>query len=127
MLDSKTGQPITGSEYVISFNNLPDSKIAGVDPYWMEGGQRHGILDIPFDPSGVSIAVRSTYGPNWDYVNCDSAKDRGPYRVHWYGVPEILKSGIAAPNNCSKRHTVAKPGEFVFFVRPLSFWEKMRE
>jgi hypothetical protein len=128
MLDSKTGEPITGSEYAISFNNLPDSKIAGVDPYWKEGGERNGILDIPFDPSGVSIAVRSSYGPgNWSYVNCDSVKDRGPYSVHWYGIAEILKTGVAAPNGCSKRQAAAKPGEFIFFVRPLTFSEKMRE
>jgi hypothetical protein len=128
MLDSRTGEPITSSEFAISFDNLPLSKTAGVDPYWKEGGERHGILDIPFDPSGVSIAVRSSYGPGqWSYVNCDSVKNRGPNRVHWYGVAQILNSGITAPNACSKRQAVARPGELVFFVRPMTFWEKMRE
>ena len=128
IFDSRTGLPITGSEFMLSFDNLPDSKIAGLDPYWKEGGERHGILDIPFEPSGVSMAVRSSYGPaNWGYVNCDAVKDRGPYPIHWYEVAEILKSGISAPNHCTKRQIKAAPGEFVFYVRPMTLREKMHD
>lgn len=126
MLDSKTGQSITGSEFVISFDKLPDlSKVSRLDPYWKEGGERNGILDMPFEPGAASIAVRSSYGPaNWSYVNCDSVKDHAP---HWYPIGQILQSGIAVPNWCNKRKATAKPGEFLFFVRPMTFWEKMRE
>jgi hypothetical protein len=129
MLDSKTGEPITGSEFQISLHGLPDlSKISGLDPYWMEGGERHGILEIPFEPGAVSVAVHSSYGPgNWSYVNCDCVKERGPYREHWYLIADILKSGIVAPNHCNRRKGIAKPGDFVLFVRPITFWEKMRE
>jgi hypothetical protein len=131
MLDNKTGQQITTSEFQISFQTLPDlSKIPGLDHYWMEGGERHGILTIPFEPGTVSIAVHSSYRigfANWSYVNCDCVRDRGPYQEHWYSISEILASGIAAPNRCNKRKVIAKPGEFIFFVRPMTFWEKMRE
>jgi hypothetical protein len=129
MLDSKTGQQITTSEFQISFRALPDlSKISDLGPYWKEGGERHGILDIPFEPGTTSIAVHSSYGvANWSYVNCDCVKDRGAYQEHWYSISEILTSGLAAPNRCSKRKVIAKPGEFVFFVRPMTFWEKIRE
>ena len=127
MLDSRTGQPITGSEYEIFFDKLPDlSKVNGLDPYWKEGGRRNGILDIPFEPGAASIAVHSSYGPaNWSYVNCDSVKISSPHRVPWYPINQILQSGIAAPNGCNSRKAAAKPGEFVFFVRPMTFWEKM--
>lgn len=128
MLDSRTGQPITGAEYVISFEKLPDlSKISGLDPYWKEGGQKNGILDIPFEADDASIVVHSNYGPaNWGYVNCDSVKTPALHRAPWYPIKQILQSGIAAPNDCNSRKAVAKPGEFVFFVRPMTFWEKMR-
>ena len=128
MLDSKTGEPITSSEFQLSFQALPDlSKIPGLDPYWKEGGERHGILEIPFEPGAASIAVHSRYGPaNWSYVNCDCVKDR-PYREHWYIIADILKSGIVASNRCNGRNAIAKPGDFVFFVRPMTFRKKMRE
>jgi len=129
MFDSKTGAPITNSEFRISFQALPDlSKIPGLDPYWMEGGERHGNLAIPLEPTATSIAVHSSYGPaNWNYVNCDCVKDRRPYSEHWYLIADILKSGIVAPNRCNKRKAIAKPGEFVFFVRRMTFWEKSHE
>jgi hypothetical protein len=129
MLDSKTGEAITSSEFQISFRGLPDlSKITGLDPYWMEGGERHGILEIPFDPVATSFAVHSSYFPgHWSYVNCDCVKDRRPYPEHWYSIVDILKSGVVAPNRCTRRTAVAMPGEFVFFVREQSFWERMRE
>ncbi len=44
-----------------------------------------------------------------------------------YSIKEILQSGIASANNCGKVRATAKPGELIFFVRPRSFWEKMRE
>jgi hypothetical protein len=69
------------------------------------------------------------------YANCDADKDRGsaehaPSQDRWYPVASILSSGIVAPNNCigkkvpEKLQVVAKPGEFVFFVRPLNSREK---
>jgi hypothetical protein len=97
MLDSRTGHLITGSEYVISFDQLPDlSKINGLDPYWEEGGRKNGILDIPFEPGAASIVVHSSYGPaNWGYVNCDSVKTPALHRVPAYPINQILQSGIA--------------------------------
>jgi len=72
------------------------------------------------------------------YANCDADKDRGssekaPPQDHWYPVAEILAKGLVAPNDCigkkvpEKLQVVAKPGEFVFFVRPLNARERFRE
>ena len=43
-----------------------------------------------------------------------------------YSIKRILESGVAAANTCGKQKVVAKPGELILFVRPMSFWEKMR-
>lgn len=106
MLDSKTGEPITSQEFRILFQALPDpSKISGLDSYWMEGGERHGILRIPFEPGAATIAVHSSYGlANWSHINCDFVKDR---REHWYLITDILNSGIVTPNHCTGRTAIA--------------------
>ena len=83
-----------------------------------------GLLRLPTGADQISV-----YAPDgtWAYVNCDGAKDKQPWPDHWYDVSQILASGIAAPNRCNHRRETAKPGEFIFFVRPMSVWEKMRE
>jgi|1186.fasta_scaffold09901_3 hypothetical protein len=47
-------------------------------------------------------------------------------RTPSHSIKQILESGTVASNQCGKAHVVPKPGELVYFVRPLTFWEKMR-
>ena len=47
-------------------------------------------------------------------------------RVPSYPIRKILESGISAANTCGKFRAEAKPGELVFYVRPLSFLERWR-
>jgi|SRR5208283_1520991 len=44
-----------------------------------------------------------------------------------YSIKKILESGVAASNTCGKFRAQAKPGELIFFVRPRSFWERLKE
>jgi hypothetical protein len=44
-----------------------------------------------------------------------------------YPIRRILESGVSATNTCGKFRAQAKPGELIFFVRPPTFWERMRE
>jgi len=44
-----------------------------------------------------------------------------------YPIKEILESGISASNTCGKFRAKPKPGELIFFVKPRSFWGKMRQ
>jgi hypothetical protein len=44
-----------------------------------------------------------------------------------YSIRKILESGVSATNTCGKFRAQAKPGELIFFVRPPTFWERMRE
>jgi hypothetical protein len=39
----------------------------------------------------------------------------------------VLHEGVTMPNTCGKSSATAKPGEVIIFVRPLSFWEKLKE
>jgi hypothetical protein len=48
----------------------------------------------------------------------------------WYKISDILTLGVVAPNGCGgkkvadKLQVIAKPGEFVFFVRKLNAREQ---
>jgi hypothetical protein len=43
-----------------------------------------------------------------------------------YSIKAILESGITGSNTCGKFREKAKPGELIFFVRPLTWSERMR-
>jgi len=124
MLDSKTGRPITTSEFQVWANHdTSRDHIQWVRP------DKDGAGELTLAHDTDVIRVLAQYGPaQWPYVNCDGSKDRAAKAFdHWYPVSEILNSGVAAPNHCSSRKAIAKPGEFIFFVRPMNFWEKFRE
>jgi hypothetical protein len=126
MVDSKTGQPITTSEIEVRIRaSQTSAQTVGIPPLDVRPN-RDGVGEATFPVAASDIRVYARDGM-WSYVNCDCVKDRGPDRDHWYSISEILTSGIAAPNRCNKRKAVAKPGEFVFFVRSMTFWEKMWE
>jgi hypothetical protein len=44
-----------------------------------------------------------------------------------YRFADAIEHGIAAQNACGKATAQPKPGEFILFVRPLHWWERMRE
>jgi hypothetical protein len=133
MLDSKTGLLIATSDFQVRVNHE-----ATVHGDWVKLNEEGtGKLTLPNDADVVSI--HATYdGAMYIYTNCDAVKDRGSsQRVaspdRWYSVSAILKSGVLAPNDCvgnkvpDRLQVVAKPGEFVFFVRKLTALEQSRE
>jgi hypothetical protein len=126
MLDSKTGKPISTSQIEVRIRASQNStQTAGIPPLYVRPN-KDGVGEATFPVAASEIRVYARDGV-WSYVNCDSVKDRGANQEHWYSISEILASGVTAPNYCSKRKVVAKPGEFMFFVRPMTFLQKMHE
>jgi hypothetical protein len=71
------------------------------------------------------LAAQATYDNTIElFVNCDSVKDNPPTGPHWYKLSDILATGVVAPNGCSGKSAVAKPGEFVFFARAKSWRDR---
>jgi hypothetical protein len=128
MLDSKTGQPITSTEIEVRMRRDPAApQTLGISPAYVRVDQ-DGWANATLPTDASEITVFATYGKaRWSYISCDGAKDQGSYREHWYSISRIIASGIAAPNGCTKRAVTAQPGEFFIFVRPMNFWEKMKE
>lgn len=44
-----------------------------------------------------------------------------------FSTKKVLQEGVVTPNTCGKAKASPKPGQIIFFVRPLSWWEKMKE
>jgi hypothetical protein len=127
MLDSKTGEAITTSEFQIWIGESASTARTGRNPdQWVKPG-KDGIGSATFKPGAGVISIHAQDPSSWGYVNCDEVKPFGWRGEQWYSITQIIQSGIAAPNHCSRRAAVAKPGEFIFFVRSQNFWEKMRE
>lgn len=133
MVDSRTGLLIASSNFLVRINHQQEEH----GNWIVKNEDGTGNLTLPPDTEVVSI--HATYeAATLVYANCDADKDRGsaehaPAQDRWYPVATILSSGIVAPNGCigkkvpEKLQVVAKPGEFVFFVRPLNTRERFQE
>lgn len=71
---------------------------------------------------GDTIRVRA------GYVLCQPhAPDYSWLAATDFSTKEVLQHGIVTGNNCGKATASLKPGQLIIFVRPLSWWEKMKQ
>jgi hypothetical protein len=122
MLDSRSGKLIETSDFLIQVDHKD-----GVYGNWVDLNEDHtGKLTLP--PNASVFAVQAKYNATTNiYIDCDSVRDKPVPLLHWYAVSEILTSGVVAPNGCSKHTAVAKPGQFVFFVRERNWREQIKD
>ena len=65
---------------------------------------------------------------NTSYVSCEPhTPDFSWLATRAFPTKGIVQSGIVTTNTCGTAKASQEPGEIVLFVRPLSFWEKMKE
>jgi hypothetical protein len=122
MLDGKSGKPIVPSNFIARLDHL--------DAVHNELLQlsRSGTGAITIPAGATFLSIQGTYNRSTDiYINCDSGMEKDTHALHWYSVPDILSTGVAAPNECYKgkyaeaTHMDPKPGQFVLFVRELNW------
>jgi len=129
VMDSKTGLPVTKDDLHFylwavkedpgAFSYSPDTVLSG-----NQTGTGTGGVAIPDGLNYIRTWV--SFGPtSWGLVSCDIPKGK-PHAIPIYSVSKILNSGVVAPNLCSRKTATAKPGEFVLFVRQMTFWEAMQ-
>lgn len=121
MIDGASGKPLSSSSVLIRINHLPT-------PHgdWVHANE-DGTATVTLPPDATLLTPQASYGDAMDsYVNCDAVKDKEFVGPHWYAVSEILATGVVTPNGCGKRTAVAKPGEFVFFVRAKNWRDSMQ-
>jgi len=133
MLDSHSGRLIATSNFLVRVNHQEDQH-----GDWVKQNE-DGTGNLTLPASAEVISLHATYdSATHVYANCDADKDHGSADHaaaldRWYPVAQILSAGVVAPNECvgkkvpERLQVVARPGEFVFFVRPLNAREVFRE
>ncbi len=133
MLDSKSGHLIATSNFLVRINHLE-----AVHADWVKQNE-DGTGSLTLPAAAEVVSIHATYdSATLIYANCDTNKDHGSADHAaapglWYPIADILAKGVVAPNACvgkripDRLQVVAKPGEFVFFVRPLNSFERFRD
>jgi hypothetical protein len=127
MLDGKTGQPIVPANFIVRVDHLD-----ATHNEWLKlNDDGTGLVTVPANASFLSI--QGTYDSSMAiYINCDAGMEKNVSTLHWYSIPDILSAGVAMPNECYKgkyaeaTHVAPKPGEFILFVRKIS-WHELGE
>jgi hypothetical protein len=87
-----------------------------------------GPKPLPKDVNTIAITSDEYVDcQEWAKVIPGQAPKDNLNRAPSYRIEKILESGVAASNRCGKFRAEAKPGELIFFVRPRSFWERLKE
>jgi hypothetical protein len=128
LLDGKTGRPISATGILVRANHEPTQH-----GEWSKVNE-DGTVTLNLPPVANVILVHATYENSMVYyINCDGPKAMSTPAELWYSVADIMTEGAVAPNGCvkpkdaDKLKVVAKPGEFVLFVRPLNWRERSQE
>lgn len=81
-----------------------------------------GVVASPVLKYGNTIGVRpflafcQPHGSNYSWLGFEV-----------FSTTNVLQQGVVTPNTCGKARASPKPGQIILFVRPLSWWEKMKE
>lgn len=141
LVDGRNGRPMVGTSAYVNV--------------WV-GGERKEAIAIPTDDKGVA-RLQLTLNPNEEnmpistghgtmvekhpvvkyaesfkinvpYVLCGSGEgNHSPLDLNNFSTKEILDHGYASGNTCGKVTATPQPGQVILFVRPLTFFEKMKQ
>ena len=65
---------------------------------------------------------------NVGYVICEPhGTDFSWLEVKPFPTEQFIREGFVTANTCGRPMASARPGELVIFVRPLSWWEKLKQ
>ncbi len=71
---------------------------------------------MDFVSVNVGYVLCASHGTNFSWLE-----------VKRFPTEQFLREGIVTQNTCGKPTASATPGELVIFVRPLSWWEKLKQ
>jgi len=73
------------------------------------------------------VKYSDSIGVNAGYVLCQAhGANYSWLTVMTFSTQKVLQSGVVTPNVCGKATASPEPGEVIIFVRPLTFWEKLK-
>ncbi len=126
ILDGKTGGPIAPTNLLIRVDRRDEFHNTGLTL----NGREPAVAILP---SGAKLlSVEGAYDNSTEvYINCDADTGKDGGELKWYSIKDIMTAGVVTPDLCFKGkyaprlHVVAKPGEFVFFVRAIGLRDQL--
>jgi hypothetical protein len=141
LVDGRNGRPMVGASAYVNVWVGGERKEAIAIPTDDKGVAR---LQLTLNPNEVNIPNSTGHGTivenhpvvkydeffriNAPYVLCGSGEGtRSWLELKNFSTKEVLDHGYASVNTCGKVTASPQPGQVVLFVRPLTFWEKMKQ
>jgi hypothetical protein len=141
LVDGRNGRPMVGASSYVNVWVGGERKEAIAIPLDDKGAARLQLtlnpreVNIPSSNNNGSIVVDhpvvkydESFRINAPYVLCGPGG--GSYswlELKNFSTKEVLDHGYASANTCGKVTVSPQPGQVVLFVRPLTFWEKMKQ
>jgi len=136
LVNGRSGRPISDSFVNVWVGNA--QKDAMAIPTDQEGIAR---LRLTENDSEIDVHSRPGVGVinpvvkysdslrvNAGYVSCQPNKpDYSWLLIQSFSTSDVLRSGVVTANACGKASASPQPGELIMFVRPLTFWEKLKQ
>ena len=141
LVDGRNGHPMVGTSSYVNVWVGTERKEAIAVPTDGKGVARIQLtsnpheVNIPNSKNSGSIVVDhpivkydESLRINTPYVLCGSGGSNYSWlRSGNFSTKEILDHGYASPNTCGKITIQPHPGQVIIFVRPLTWWEKLKQ
>ena len=141
LVDGRNGRPMVGSSSYVNVWMGTERKEAIAIPTDGKGVARLQLtlnvseVSIPNSQNSGSIVVDhpivkydESFRINAPYVLCGPGGGSHSWlELKSFSTKEVLDHGYDSANACGKVTVSPQPGQVVLFVRPLTFWEKMKQ
>jgi hypothetical protein len=141
LVDGRNGRPMVGTTSYVNVWVGTQRKEAIAIPADGKGVARiqltlnPGEVNIPNAKNSGSIVVEhpvvmydESFRMNAPYALCSSGGSNYSWlKLENFLTKEILSRGYVSPNTCGKSTDSPHPGQVILFVRPLTWWEKLKE
>jgi hypothetical protein len=141
LVNGRNGSPVVGTSSHVNVWVGSERKEAIAIPTDDKGVARLGLTT---DPGEVNIPGSKNAEPivvehpivkydeplriNVPYALCRSDGSNYSWlRQEELSTRTVLDHGYASPNTCGKAAVSPEPGQVILFVRPLTWWEKLRQ
>lgn len=115
-VDAKSGKPLV-QQHLLIFGGQTEESVR----------QHQAIFELTTDQNGAASLILPSQETQWIQVLVDwhvVCKKQSDSQA--FSVDAIISEGVSAPNRCGKIVTTGSPGNLFVFVRPETFWERMR-
>lgn len=127
LLNGRNGHSIQGERLTVRFFDRSHKSLP--DPPSYRNGSSFSLL--PATREGGSVVVRMPVGTAslevdvWGYIDCHRYP-KGATSDE-YSVLDILKDGLVLENMCGKTREMPNAGELIYYVRPINWWDRLRQ